>query len=69
MQNLSDIRCGHCRRKLAEGAYARLTIKCPRCRVLNHFTTPSHTPAHASERPTPAKDKDVHGNPQTLILS
>ena len=67
MQNPSDIRCGHCGRKLGEGAYARLAIKCPRCRVLNHFTAPSRTPAHASERPT--QSKDVHGNPQAPILS
>lgn len=65
MQNPIDIRCGHCRRKLAEGVYARLAIKCPRCRALNHFTAPSHTTAHASERPT--SRKDAYGHPQNPI--
>ena len=32
-----ELRCGGCRRKLAEGEYVRLAIKCPRCGVLNHY--------------------------------
>ena len=53
-----ELRCGGCRRKLAEGEYVRLTIKCPRCGVLNHYraSTPS---THAHERPT--LQKDNHG--------
>ncbi|MBR4876581.1 MAG: Com family DNA-binding transcriptional regulator [Rhodocyclaceae bacterium] len=31
----TEIRCGHCRRKLGEGDYIRLAIKCPRCGTLN----------------------------------
>lgn len=65
---MDDIRCGHCRRKLGEGVYARLAIKCPRCGTLNHLVShpraPTHSP-HASERPT--YRKDVHGTPETPI--
>ena len=61
---ITDIRCGHCRRKLGEGVYARLVIKCPRCRALNHLTAQSPAP-HASERPTP--EKDTYVTPQTPI--
>ncbi|WP_459951180.1 Com family DNA-binding transcriptional regulator [Denitratisoma sp. agr-D3] len=33
---METIRCGSCNRKLAEADYTRLSIKCPRCGVLNH---------------------------------
>ncbi|MEX3690076.1 Com family DNA-binding transcriptional regulator [Paraburkholderia sp. BR14263] len=36
-----EIRCGKCRRKLATGRYLELTIKCPRCRTLNHLKATS----------------------------
>ncbi|NHR08028.1 Com family DNA-binding transcriptional regulator [Chromobacterium haemolyticum] len=45
-----EIRCGQCGRKLAEGAYLTLNIKCPRCRTLNHFQAKSH-PDERHERP------------------
>lgn len=62
MQNhWSDIRCGVCRRKLGEGHYVHLAIKCPRCRAINHFAAPSHIFTHASERPASTR-KDEHGN-------
>ncbi|QDQ27690.1 Com family DNA-binding transcriptional regulator [Chitinimonas arctica] len=32
---METIRCGHCNRKLGEGRYTVLTIKCPRCGTLN----------------------------------
>ncbi|RMC99892.1 Com family DNA-binding transcriptional regulator [Aquitalea palustris] len=44
--SLPEIRCGHCGRKLAEGHVLVLSIKCPRCRVLNHYQATSHSPAH-----------------------
>ncbi|QOD81908.1 Com family DNA-binding transcriptional regulator [Chromobacterium haemolyticum] len=34
---MKEIRCGCCRKKLAEGEYIALIIKCPRCSTLNHF--------------------------------
>ncbi|MCS6455066.1 Com family DNA-binding transcriptional regulator [Burkholderia thailandensis] len=40
-----DIRCGHCRRKLATGRYIELSIKCPRCGVINHLKAESLEPA------------------------
>nr|WP_147695948.1 Com family DNA-binding transcriptional regulator [Vogesella mureinivorans] len=33
------MRCDACHRKLAEGLAIRLTIKCPRCGAINHFST------------------------------
>lgn len=34
---MEEIRCGACGRKLGEGIFARLAIKCPRCGTLNQF--------------------------------
>ncbi|WP_082806952.1 Com family DNA-binding transcriptional regulator [Collimonas pratensis] len=34
---MHDIRCGNCSRKLGEGEYITLSIKCPRCGTLNHL--------------------------------
>ncbi|MBN9365995.1 MAG: Com family DNA-binding transcriptional regulator [Comamonadaceae bacterium] len=31
---MEEIRCGACGRKLGEGIFARLAIKCPRCGTL-----------------------------------
>ncbi|WP_189460767.1 Com family DNA-binding transcriptional regulator [Jeongeupia chitinilytica] len=50
--NAHEIRCGHCGRKLAEGQYTLLTIKCPRCRALNHLKAESLTPVR-QRAPTP----------------
>ncbi|WP_080962073.1 Com family DNA-binding transcriptional regulator [Chromobacterium subtsugae] len=47
-----DIRCGQCRRKLAAGRYIELTIKCPRCRAMNHLkaaSLPSERPERRNE--------------------
>ncbi|MBE0595706.1 MAG: Com family DNA-binding transcriptional regulator [Desulfuromonadales bacterium] len=32
---MDEIRCGACSRKLGEGEYVSLQIKCPRCGTLN----------------------------------
>ncbi len=42
-----EIRCGHCKRKLAEAVFEQIAIKCPRCGTLNHLRAASPTP----ERP------------------
>ncbi|MGQ0710349.1 MAG: Com family DNA-binding transcriptional regulator [Rhodoferax sp.] len=47
MLQAKEIRCGQCQRKLATGHYIELTIKCPRCRAVNHLRAASPTP----ERP------------------
>lgn len=55
---MNEIRCGQCSKKLAEGVYLKLTIKCARCRAINHFEgqePPTRTPW--SVRP-----EDTHGN-------
>ncbi|MBT0961649.1 Com family DNA-binding transcriptional regulator [Denitromonas iodatirespirans] len=35
------IRCGSCNRKLGEGIFTALSIKCPRCRRINHLKASS----------------------------
>ncbi|MBX9268736.1 Com family DNA-binding transcriptional regulator [Chromobacterium violaceum] len=52
----TDIRCGQCGRKLASGRYIELTIKCPRCRTLNHLKAESLSP----ERPGASDTKANH---------
>lgn len=32
-ETLEEIRCGGCQRKLGEGRFTRLEIKCPRCKA------------------------------------
>lgn len=41
---MEEIRCGSCRRKLAEGIYTALTIKCPRCGAINSLRAMSPSP-------------------------
>ncbi|MBR7777370.1 Com family DNA-binding transcriptional regulator [Undibacterium sp. BYS50W] len=40
---MQDIRCGTCSRKLGEGEYITLTIKCPRCKTMNNLRATSST--------------------------
>lgn len=42
---MDEIRCGNCHRKLGEGEYTRLAIKCPRCGHINQLSALSATPA------------------------
>lgn len=35
---MQEIRCCNCCKKLAEGDYLRLDIKCPRCKVVNRLS-------------------------------
>ncbi|MFN3437776.1 MAG: Com family DNA-binding transcriptional regulator [Acidovorax sp.] len=42
---MNEIRCGACRRKLGEGEYTVLTIKCPRCGAMNTLRAASPLPA------------------------
>ena len=47
-----EIRCGACRKKLGEGIYARLIIKCPRCGALNSLRATSPEPErHRASNP------------------
>ncbi|MFS4552603.1 Com family DNA-binding transcriptional regulator [Comamonas resistens] len=41
---MTEIRCGSCRKKLAEGEYIRLAIKCPRCGAFNQLSAESAFP-------------------------
>ena len=38
---MNEIRCGNCRKKLAEGEYIRLAIKFPRCGAFNQLSAQS----------------------------
>ncbi|MEX8193628.1 Com family DNA-binding transcriptional regulator [Comamonas guangdongensis] len=40
---MNEIRCGNCRKKLGEGVYQRLNIKCPRCGAFNQLSASSAT--------------------------
>ncbi|MFJ2986602.1 Com family DNA-binding transcriptional regulator [Collimonas sp. NPDC087041] len=42
---MQEIRCGNCSKKLGEGEYITLAIKCPRCRTVNHLRTTRSTSA------------------------
>ncbi|MFE1572299.1 Com family DNA-binding transcriptional regulator [Comamonas odontotermitis] len=44
---MQEIRCGSCGRKLGEGIFQILSIKCPRCGTINSLRALSPTP----ERP------------------
>ncbi|WEE79564.1 MULTISPECIES: Com family DNA-binding transcriptional regulator [Comamonas] len=54
---MNEIRCGSCRRKLAEGEYIRLTIKCPRCGAFNQLSAQSAFP----ERPRASTEGKERG--------
>ncbi|ELQ8315408.1 MULTISPECIES: Com family DNA-binding transcriptional regulator [Pseudomonadota] len=41
---MREIRCAACSRKLGEGVFTRLVIKCPRCRALNVLKAESLPP-------------------------
>ncbi|WP_297575923.1 Com family DNA-binding transcriptional regulator [uncultured Deefgea sp.] len=38
---MQNIRCAQCNKKLAEGRFIELSIKCPRCGALNHLKATS----------------------------
>lgn len=60
---MTEVRCGKCSKKLAEGNFQSLSIKCPRCGTLNFLSatgakserhgTPSRS-HHASDQRKPA---------------
>ncbi|MBD9530910.1 Com family DNA-binding transcriptional regulator [Comamonas sp. CMM01] len=43
---MDEIRCGNCHRKLAEGVFTRLAIKCPRCGAFNQLSAQSAPQEH-----------------------
>lgn len=43
---MQDIRCGKCHKKLGEGQYLHLKIKCPRCGTLNNMKDSILLPEH-----------------------
>ncbi|HGL5374053.1 TPA: Com family DNA-binding transcriptional regulator [Citrobacter farmeri] len=68
---MKEIRCGHCRRKLAEGAFFCLSIKCPRCGTLNYLSAESikseperHGTPIANNRSHYARSNDTKAAPR-----
>ncbi|WP_209819951.1 Com family DNA-binding transcriptional regulator [Acidovorax delafieldii] len=61
---MNEIRCGACRRKLGEGEYSRLVIKCPRCGAIN--TLRAESPPSARRR-APDPQRQTIGNPSKAI--
>lgn len=43
---MDEIRCGACGKKLGNGIYQSLAIKCPRCKTLNFLRAESPKPEH-----------------------
>ncbi len=43
---MNEIRCGGCNRKLGEGHYIVLNIKCGRCKTMNYLRVESPESAH-----------------------
>lgn len=58
---MQEIRCGTCHRKLAEGEYIRLAIKCPRCGTFNQLSASSAFPERRRASNTQGKE---HDNPK-----
>lgn len=56
---LPEIRCGACSRKLGEGRFEVLSIKCSRCGTVNHLRAQSATPARHR---APQQNEATHGN-------
>ncbi|WP_082254766.1 Com family DNA-binding transcriptional regulator [uncultured Delftia sp.] len=57
---MEEIRCGACRRKLAEGDYIRLCIKCPRCGAFNQLSAMSAPPELHRGPTAEINDKSHH---------
>lgn len=58
---MQEIRCGNCRRKLGEGEYSRLSIKCPRCGAFNQLSAQSAS--QESHRGPEAEINDKSNSP------
>ncbi|AFU47357.1 hypothetical protein C380_18315 [Acidovorax sp. KKS102] len=57
---MEEIRCGACRRKLGEGIFTALTIKCPRCGGMNHLRAMSPPPARQGASTDGIHHDDTH---------
>ncbi|MDR2155891.1 MAG: Com family DNA-binding transcriptional regulator [Burkholderiaceae bacterium] len=55
---MQEIRCGQCGRKLGEGDYTSLAIKCPRCRTINQLRATSHPTPERHGAPIPESNHD-----------
>jgi phage FluMu protein Com len=41
---MREVRCGNCRKKLFEGSFSEIDIKCPRCGTMHKLRTQSPEP-------------------------
>jgi phage FluMu protein Com len=56
---MRDIRCGKCRKKLAEGLFSTLNIKCPRCGAFNQMSaTRAQSERHGTPFPKGSHDQE-----------
>ncbi|MDN4572904.1 Com family DNA-binding transcriptional regulator [Pandoraea cepalis] len=62
---MQEIRCGSCNRKLGEGEYLRLSIKCTRCGAFNVLRAGSPIPARQRASDMRKRSHDHHGPPAT----
>ncbi|WP_159672417.1 Com family DNA-binding transcriptional regulator [Andreprevotia sp. IGB-42] len=58
---MNEIRCVHCSKKLAEGQFTWLTIKCPRCRGTSIFRATAPTPER-QRAPSPGANDGSQSN-------
>ncbi|MFI5443671.1 Com family DNA-binding transcriptional regulator [Polaromonas sp. UC242_47] len=61
-EKLEEIRCGSCQRKLGEGRYTSLNIKCPRCGALNILRASAADPSSQSAPPARRRASSKNGN-------
>ncbi|MBC3860484.1 Com family DNA-binding transcriptional regulator [Undibacterium jejuense] len=57
---MQDIRCGSCSRKLGEGEFISLTIKCPRCKTMNTLRVTRSEPVCPSASPIGVSIEQTH---------
>ncbi|MBX9935344.1 MAG: Com family DNA-binding transcriptional regulator [Burkholderiaceae bacterium] len=66
---MNEIRCGNCQRKLGEGVYTHLAIKCPRCKALNQLCAQSAPPERQSASHPEGKYGKSHYKPSACKTS
>ncbi|MBN8486361.1 MAG: Com family DNA-binding transcriptional regulator [Burkholderiales bacterium] len=63
---MREIRCPDCRRKLAEGEFKRLEIKCPRCGVVASFQGDDRPTRERQRASQPGERCDARKKPHLM---
>lgn len=66
---MEEIRCGACSRKLGEGIFTALTIKCPRCGAFNTLRAESPPPARRRAPDPQGQTIDNHSKTNAAATS